>query len=99
PVRQLTSFPPTVLSLRAIVHPALLTCVIAGQALAKDATAPGANAPQVVEVTGQRSADERLAPGTGARSLPGSVTTITAEDIATLNIGRDISNVFRRVPG
>ena len=85
--------------LRAIPRAILLTGALAGQALADDATTPGAETAQIVEVTGQRNLDERLAPGTGARSLPGSVTTITAEDIATLNIGRDISNVFRRVPG
>ncbi|WP_332878659.1 TonB-dependent receptor [Massilia sp. S19_KUP03_FR1] len=31
--------------------------------------------------------------------MPGSVTSITAQDIATLNVGRDISTIFRRVPG
>lgn len=31
--------------------------------------------------------------------LPSAVTVITKEEIDTLNVGRDISNVFRRVPG
>ena len=34
-----------------------------------------------------------------AESLPTAVNTITAEDIPTLNVDRDISNIFRRVPG
>jgi len=90
---------PSAPSLRAIPSAVLLTCALAGHALADDETPQRTDAGHVVEVTGQRSLDERLAPGTGATSLPGSVTTVTAEDIATLNIGRDISNVFRRVPG
>ncbi|ANH70377.1 ligand-gated channel [Mitsuaria sp. 7] len=32
-------------------------------------------------------------------ALPGSVQHLSEEDIASTNIGRDISNVFRRVPG
>lgn len=85
--------------LRAIPRAVLLTCALSGHALAEEQAPERANDAQVVEVRGQRSGDERLAPGTGARSLPGSVTTVTSEDIATLNVGRDISNVFRRVPG
>ena len=89
--------------LRAIPSAVMLTCLFGGVAVADDETpdlAPLAeSAAQVVEVRGQRGDDERLAPGLGARSLPGSVTTVTAEDLATLDIGRDISNVFRRVPG
>ena len=91
---------PTAASLRAIPHAVMLTCALAAPALAEDmAAAASADPAQVVEVKGQRSEDERLAPGTGARSLPGGVTTVTSEDLATLDIGRDISNVFRRVPG
>ena len=85
--------------LRAIPRAALLTCALAGHALAQDGALPSDQQAQVVEVKGQRSDDARLAPGTGAGSLPGSVTTVSSEDIATLHIGRDISNVFRRVPG
>ena len=87
------------LILRAIPHAVLLTCALSSHALAEEQAPESANDAQVVEVKGQRSGDERVAPGTGARSLPGSVTTVTSEDIATLNVGRDISNVFRRVPG
>lgn len=32
-------------------------------------------------------------------SLPAAVSTITEEDIRTLNVDRDISNIYRRVPG
>ncbi|WP_295851420.1 TonB-dependent receptor [uncultured Xylophilus sp.] len=47
------------------------------------------------------------APAPGARAavslapaaLPASSTAVTAEDIADTNVGRDISNIFRRVPG
>ncbi|MET0208664.1 MAG: TonB-dependent receptor [Burkholderiaceae bacterium] len=91
---------PTAASLRAIPHAVMLTCALAAPALADEMpAATSADPAQVVEVKGQRSEDERLAPGTGARSLPGSVTTVTSEELATLDIGRDISNVFRRVPG
>lgn len=31
--------------------------------------------------------------------LPSAVTVITPDELGTLNIGRDISNIFRRVPG
>lgn len=31
--------------------------------------------------------------------LPAAVSTITQEDIRTLNVDRDISNIYRRVPG
>jgi outer membrane receptor protein involved in Fe transport len=31
--------------------------------------------------------------------LPAALSVVTAEEIGTLNVGRDISNVFRRVPG
>ena len=34
-----------------------------------------------------------------AEALPASVTVVEAQEVATINIGRDISNIFRRVPG
>ncbi|WP_313166488.1 TonB-dependent receptor [Massilia oculi] len=99
-MQSVTRSTPTAASLRAIPHAVMLTCALAAPALADEMPAAASADPaQVVEVKGQRSEDERLAPGTGARSLPGSVTTVTSEDLATLDIGRDISNVFRRVPG
>ncbi|SDH57561.1 Outer membrane receptor proteins, mostly Fe transport [Pseudomonas flavescens] len=33
------------------------------------------------------------------QSLPAAVSTLSAEDIQTLNVDRDISNIYRRVPG
>ena len=95
-VRRSTSSAPL---LRAIPRAVLLTCALSGQALAEDDPQQRADDSQIVEVKGLRSEDERLAPGAGAKSLPGSVTSITSEDLATMAIGRDISNVFRRVPG
>lgn len=100
---------PDALPIRAISYAVLLTCALAGHAVA-DAALPVAGmvdaglvneeAPvQVVEVKGNREDDTRLAPGSDARALPGSVTTVTAADIASINVGRDISNIFRRVPG
>jgi outer membrane receptor protein involved in Fe transport len=98
-----TRFTPSAPSLRAIPRAVLLscasTCAFAGSAMADDDTPLPAPQAQVVEVKGERGDDERLAPGIGAKSLPGSITTVTAEDLATLDIGRDISNMFRRVPG
>ncbi len=83
---------------RAISRAAFVTLALAGHATADDDPA-GAAPAQVVEIRGARAGDERIDPGAGARSLPGTVTTITADDIATLNVGRDISNIFQRVPG
>ncbi|QBE67444.1 ligand-gated channel [Pseudoduganella lutea] len=40
-----------------------------------------------------------MEPSVAASALPATVDTITADDIATLAIGRDISNVFQRIPG
>lgn len=57
-----------------------------------------------VEVTG-RSLDAQRQPGDRSAltlspgALPAAVQHLGEEDIATTNIGRDISNVFRRVPG
>lgn len=86
------------LPVRALSHAAFLACALAGHAAA--AAPAGDDAPvQVVEVKGAREEDDRLAPGGGARALPGAVTTVSAADIATINVGRDISNIFRRVPG
>lgn len=95
-MHSVTRFTP---SLRAIPSAVLLTCAFAGSAMADDDAPVPVPQSQVVQVKGERGDAERLAPGLGAKSLPGSVTTVTAEDLATLDIGRDISNVFRRVPG
>lgn len=53
------------------------------------------------------SANSGGAPAVGVRNrisnaptaLPSAVTTITSDDVDATNVGRDISNVFRRVPG
>ncbi|WP_253700431.1 TonB-dependent receptor plug domain-containing protein [Cupriavidus pauculus] len=36
---------------------------------------------------------------TDSTALPAAVSTISQEELGTINIGRDISNMFRRVPG
>lgn len=73
---------------------AVLTCSLGGAAHADDL-----DTTQVVEITASKDDAARMRPGASARALPGAVTTVTAEDIATINVGRDISNIFRRVPG
>lgn len=58
-----------------------------------------------IEVVGEGSGAGRIEPltrgrvSTAAESLPAAVSTITDEDIRTLNVDRDISNIYRRVPG
>lgn len=99
PSRQPVPRPFHAIPMRALSRAAFLTCALAGHAMASVDPA-GEDAPvQVVEVKGSREDDSRLAPGSDARALPGSVTSVTAADIATINVGRDISNIFRRVPG
>lgn len=89
---------PPALPLPLLTRAVLLGCAAGGSAFAAaDLPAP-AGETQVVEIRASKD-DERSAAGTSARALPGTVTTITAEDLATLNLGRDISNIFRRVPG
>ncbi|HEX8406001.1 MAG TPA: TonB-dependent receptor [Duganella sp.] len=77
---------------------AFITLALGGDAMAGEDVAETAASP-IVEVKGSKVEDDRISPGGGARSLPGTVTTITADDIATLSVGRDISNIFQRVPG
>ncbi|WP_229779528.1 TonB-dependent receptor [Pseudomonas matsuisoli] len=54
---------------------------------------------------GQNASTGRIEPLTRSKvsnapeSLPAAVSTITDEDIRTLNVDRDISNIYRRVPG
>ena len=58
-----------------------------------------------IEVVGQgRSSSpievlERSKVSNKPKSLPAAVTSITDEEIRTLNVDRDISNIYRRVPG
>lgn len=49
---------------------------------------------EIIEVL-NHSQSNTLAP----RALPTNTTIIDAEEIMTTNIGKDISNIFRRVPG
>lgn len=69
---------------------------------AQEAEAP-ADAPSgvsVVTVTGQAlQPDPRTGLSGSAQGLPASTTVLSHEDVATITVGRDISNVFRRVPG
>lgn len=58
-----------------------------------------------IEISGGRQGSGAAQPllrgkiGSTAQSLPTAVTTITDEEIRTLNVDRDISNIYRRVPG
>lgn len=59
------------------------------------------NALPTVEVTGQTESTvkRRSDVSVDNKALPSAVTTISHDDLETLNVGRDMSNVFRRVPG
>lgn len=46
-----------------------------------------------------RAPGDREAVSLKATALPTTVQEVTQDDIASTNVGRDISNVFRRVPG
>ena len=94
---QATRIPPP--PARILSRAVLLGCALGGPAWADDELPDPPARAQVVEIKGSRDDDDRTAPGSGERALPGAVTTIGAADIATLNVGRDISNIFRRVPG
>lgn len=57
---------------------------------------------EVKVIAGQGPMDlqgKRSAITDDSTGLPSAVTVITKDEIDTLNVGRDISNVFRRVPG
>jgi len=85
-------------SVRALSPAVLVAFSLQGNAMAEEQ--PVETTPdQIVEIKGSKSGDDRVTPGVAARGLPGTVTTITAADIATLAVGRDISNIFQRVPG
>lgn len=53
----------------------------------------------VVATQDDRPHDRRNVVTTDSAGLPAAVSVVTAEELATINIGRDISNMFRRVPG
>lgn len=58
-----------------------------------------------VEIVSEESNAGHIEPLTRSKvsnapqSLPAAVSTITREDIGTLTVDRDISNIYRRVPG
>ncbi|MCS4292560.1 outer membrane receptor protein involved in Fe transport [Comamonas sp. BIGb0152] len=56
---------------------------------------------EVLESAGsaRRALGDRAAVSLKATALPTTVQELTPDDIASTNVGRDISNVFRRVPG
>ncbi|MET0321164.1 MAG: TonB-dependent receptor [Duganella sp.] len=99
--------------LRTLPCALVLSCALPAACAVEDDRA--GTAVQVVEIRGDKQVNDkqengkqqndkqeggdRLAPGAGARSLPSAVVAITPDDIAGINVGRDISNVFRRVPG
>ncbi|MDD0991448.1 TonB-dependent receptor [Pseudomonas sp. TNT2022 ID681] len=72
---------------------------------AVEVQAAGVTELEAIEVTGEGGSTNRIEPlvrnkvSTAPESLPAAVSTITDEDIRTLNVGRDISNIYRRVPG
>ena len=85
-------------SVRSLSPAVLFAFALQGNAMAGED--PVEAAPdQIVEIKGSKTDEGRLAPSVAARGLPGTVTTITADDIATLAVGRDMSNIFQRVPG
>ncbi|MCO8169081.1 TonB-dependent receptor [Pseudomonas sp. 21LCFQ02] len=67
--------------------------------------APGVTELEAIEVVGEGTNSSRIEPLTRSKvsnapqSLPAAVSTITEEEIRTLNVDRDISNIYRRVPG
>lgn len=91
--------------LNAIALAVLLMPVV--HARAAEQNSPPSDTPvalptvDVIETTGPSSREpgERAALSIKPTALPATVQQLNPEDIATTNVGRDISNVFRRVPG
>lgn len=88
------------------------TALTNGVFLCASVSAAEARPGEITELTpievvgeGERGSTGRIEPltrskvSTAAQSLPAAVSAISAEDIATLNVDRDISNIYRRVPG
>lgn len=78
--------------------PRPLRPVAAAACLAMCWTSALAQPAQQVEVTG-RSLPRASEISTDARALPTSVTRIDADEIERLNLGRDYTDLLRRVPG
>lgn len=74
-------------------------------AAAAQAESPAITELEAIEVSGERNGLQpsgspgRTQVSNAPQSLPAAVSTVTAEEIRTLNVGRDISNIYRRVPG
>lgn len=96
--------------MRTLVHALLLSGLAApAAAAATDAEPPVSPAeaatlpPIAVKAAVSPGGAQRSGERTGVTHAPAGlatvVTRITEEDVANTNVGRDISNVFRRVPG
>jgi outer membrane receptor protein involved in Fe transport len=77
---------------------------LCSSATAQEAGTSGLAELGAVEIIGERRGGgveplTRSKVSNAPRSLPAAVSTITEEDIRTLNVDRDISNIYRRVPG
>src|SRR5687768_8582216 len=79
---------------RTIAIPTVLGLLIAFPLLAKEATLLDA-----VVVKGDAAVDDRVRITTDNLALPAGVTRLTADQLDGVNVSRDISNIFRRVPG
>lgn len=79
---------------------ALASWLAAVPALAQPApgTPPAPAAPETIEITG-RAAPRGSEISTDLRGLPGAVTRIDALEIERMNVGRDYTDLLRRVPG
>lgn len=86
---------------------AALTAGLGGieMAVAAEEEVRAATELSAIEVVGEGRSTSRIEPlvrgqvSNKAESLPAAVSTITDEEIRTLNVDRDISNIYRRVPG
>lgn len=84
---------------------ALTGMVSGGSVSATEAETRAVTELDAIEVVGEGSSTSRIPSLTRGKvsnapeSLPAAVSTITAEEIRTLNVDRDISNIYRRVPG
>jgi len=80
---------------------ALISLAFSGPGQAAPADPPETVLP-TVSVVADTSIDmqgKRTIVTTDSTGLPAVVSTISQEELGTINIGRDISNMFRRVPG
>lgn len=87
----------------AIALACTLSCAAHAQGALPERDAGAALLPavEVREATGPatRTPGERAALTLRPEALPATVQQLNQDDIASTNVGRDISNVFRRVPG